>query len=113
MCVGGCVWVGVVCVCVCCWECVGGCGVCVCVGVCVWVVCVCVGGWVAADIAQLIEGLARGWTVRHSNLVGARFHTHPEPSRVLNNGYRGSFSRVRQPRPGVEHIPPSAERKNV
>jgi hypothetical protein len=76
-------------------------------------VCVCVCVCVAAGIAQSVERLARGWTVRDSNLVGAKIHTHPEPSSLLNNGYRGSFLRVRQLGRGVEHIPPSVEVKNV
>ena len=113
-----CVWCvcGVyVCLCVCVWcvcvVCVYVYVVCVCVCLCMCVVCVCV--CVAADIAQSVGRLARGWTVRHSNLVGATFHTHPEPPSPLNNGYRDSFPKVRRSGPGVENTPPSAEGKNV
>jgi hypothetical protein len=68
-------------------------------------VCVCV--------AAGIERLARGCTVQHSNLLGTKMHTHPEPPSVLNNGYKGSFPRIRKQGRGVEHTPPNAEVKNV
>jgi len=76
-------------------------------------VCVCVCVCVCLCVAAGIERLARGWTVRQSNLVGAKMHTHPEPPSVLSNGYKGSFPRVRQPGRGVEYTHPSAEVKNV
>ena len=40
------------------------------------------------------------------------FHTHPEPSwespSHLHNGYRVSFPRVKRPRRGLNHQPPSS-----
>jgi hypothetical protein len=68
---------------------------------------------VAAGVAQSVEQLAGSWTVRDSNLVGARIHTHPEPPSLMNIGYRGLFPRAKQPGHGAEHKTPNAEVKNV
>lgn len=44
---------------------------------------------------------------------GSQIPHHPEQLSLLKNEYSGSSPRVRQPGPGVEPTPPSAEGKNV
>jgi hypothetical protein len=66
-----------------------------------------------AGIAQLVQPLARGWTVRESSLGGDEiFPTHPDrpwgPPSLLYSGYRVSFPGVNRPGRGVNHPPPSS-----
>ena len=66
-----------------------------------------------AGIAQSIQRLATGWTVRGSNPgVGKIFRARPglpwSPSSPLYNGYRVSFPRVKRPGRGADHPPSSS-----
>ena len=65
--------------------------------------------WTAID--QSVLRLATGWTVRGSNSDGSEiFPTRPDrswgPPRLLYNGYRVSFARVKRPGNGFDHPPP-------
>ena len=66
-----------------------------------------------ARIAQLVQPLATGWTVRESNPGGGEiFPTHPDgpwgPPSLLYNGYWVSFPGIKRPGRGVNHPPPSS-----
>ena len=67
-----------------------------------------------AAIAQSVQRLVTGWTVRGSNPgTGEIFRTRPDrpwglPS-LLYNGYRVSFPRVKRPGRGVDQQTPSRE----
>jgi hypothetical protein len=66
-----------------------------------------------AGIAQSVQQLATGWTVRGSNPGGSEiFRSHPDrpwgPPNLLYNGYRVSFPGVKRPGRGVDHPPPSS-----
>jgi len=77
-------------------------------------VCVCVYTHTWAGIAQLVQRLATGWTVRGSNPDwGVIFRTRPDrpwglPS-LLYNGYR-VLPGVERPGRGVDHHPHLASR---
>ena len=61
-----------------------------------------------AGIAQSVQRLATGWTVREKNPVGARFSrlaAGPTQPPVICTG---SFPGVNRPRRGVDHPPPSS-----
>jgi hypothetical protein len=63
-----------------------------------------------AGIAQSVQWLTTGWTVRDNIPVGGEiFHTRPVcpwgPPSLLYNGYR-VFPRLKQPGCGVDHPPP-------
>jgi hypothetical protein len=66
-----------------------------------------------AAIAQSVQRLATGWTVRGSNPGGGEiFRSHPDrpwglPS-LLYNRYRVSFPGVKRPGRGVDHPPLSS-----
>ena len=70
-----------------------------------------------AGIAQSVQRLATGWTVRTSNPGGGEvLHARPDrpwgPPSLLYNGYRVSFPEVKRPGRGVDHsLPSSAEVK--
>ena len=63
-------------------------------------------------VAQSIQRLTTGWTIRGSNPDGARFSARPDrprgPSSLLYNGYR--FSPGSKVRPGraADHSPSSS-----
>jgi hypothetical protein len=66
---------------------------------------------IGAGIAQSVEWLAMGWTVRGSNpntSGGEIFHTCPDrpwgPPSILNNGYR-VYPGVKRPRHSADHPP--------
>jgi hypothetical protein len=66
-----------------------------------------------AGIAQSVQRLATGRTVRGSNPGGGEiFRTRPDrlwgPPSLLYNGYRLSFPGVKRPGRGVNHPPPSS-----
>jgi hypothetical protein len=66
-----------------------------------------------AGIAQSVERLATGWTVRGSNPTGeARFsapvQTVLESHLTTHKMGTGSFPGVKRPRRGVDHQPPSS-----
>jgi len=70
-----------------------------------------------AAIAQSVQRLATGWTVRGSNPGGGEvFRTHLDmpwgPPSLLYDGYRVSFPEVMRPGRGVEHLPHLAPRLN-
>jgi hypothetical protein len=63
-----------------------------------------------AAIAQSVQLLATGWTVRGSNPSGAEiFRSRPDrpwvPPSLLYNGYRVSFLVVKRPGRDVDHPP--------
>jgi hypothetical protein len=65
-----------------------------------------------AGIAQSVQRLAMGWTVRGSNTGGGEIlHTRPDrpwgPPNLLYNGYRFSFPGLKRPGRGIGHPPPS------
>jgi hypothetical protein len=67
-------------------------------------------GW--AGIAQSVQRLATGWTVRGSNPDGGEiFRTRPDrrwgPPSLLCKGYRVSYPGVKRPGRGVDYPPPS------
>ena len=71
--------------------------------------CHCEDEW--AGIAQSVQQLATGWTVRGSNPgVGDIFRTRPDrpwsPPTLLYNGYWVFFQGVKGPGRGVNHPPP-------
>ena len=64
-----------------------------------------------AGIAQSVQRLATGWTVRGSNPSGDEiFRTRPNgswgPSSLLYNGHRVLLPGVKRPGRGVNHPPP-------
>jgi hypothetical protein len=68
-----------------------------------------------ARIAQLVQRLATGWTVRGSNPGGGEiFRTRPDrpcgPPSLLYNEYRVSFLGAKRPGRGVDHPPSSSAR---
>jgi hypothetical protein len=68
-----------------------------------------------AGIAQSVQGLATGWTVRGSNPGGGEiFRSRPDwpwgPPSLLYNGYRVSFPGVKRRGRGFNHPPPSSAR---
>jgi hypothetical protein len=68
-----------------------------------------------AAIAQSVQRLATGWTVRGSNPgVGEISRTRPDrpwgPASLLYNGFRVSFPGVMWPERGVDHPPHLAPR---
>ena len=73
-------------------------------------------GWFTwTGIAQSVQRLATGWTVRGSNPGGGEiFRTRPDrplgPPSLLYNGQRDSFPRVKRPGRGVDHSPHLAPR---
>jgi len=67
-------------------------------------------GW--TWIAQSVQQLVTGWTVRGSNPCGGEnFRSRPNrprrPLSLLYNAYRVSFPRIKWPEHGVNHPPPS------
>jgi len=64
-----------------------------------------------AGLAQSVERLATGWTVRESNPgVGEILHTRPDRPWAHPASYTmgtGSFPGVKQPGRDVDHPPPS------
>ena len=70
-------------------------------------------GLFSAVIAQSVQRLDTGWTVRGSNPVqGEIFRTRPDrpwgsPS-LLYNGYRATSPGVNRPERGINHPPPSS-----
>ena len=73
--------------------------------------------WVLAGIAQSVQWLATGWTIRGSNPgVGKVFRNRPDrpwglPS-LLYNGYRVSFPELKRPGRGTNHPHPSSAEVN-
>jgi hypothetical protein len=68
---------------------------------------------IGPGIAQSVQRLSTGWTVRGSNPGGGEiFHTRPVrpwgPPILLYNGYRVSFPGVKRPGRGVDHSPSSS-----
>jgi hypothetical protein len=66
-----------------------------------------------AGIAQSVQWLATGWTVRGSNTGGGEiFSSRPDRPlgliSLLYNRYRVSFLGVKRPGRGVDHPPPSS-----
>jgi len=72
-----------------------------------------------AGIAQSVQRLARGWTVRGSNPGGGRDFPHPsrpalEPTQPLTQWAPGFLPGVKRPGRGVDHpTPSSAEVKQM
>jgi hypothetical protein len=64
-------------------------------------------------LAQSVQRLATGWTVRGSNPDGGRDFQHPSrpavsPTQPPIQWVPGSFPGVKRPRRGVDHPPPSS-----
>ena len=71
-----------------------------------------------AGIAQSVQRLATGWTVRESNPGKGKIpRTRPDrlwnPPSLLYNGYRVSFLGLKRPGRGVNHPPPTSAEVKV
>ena len=67
----------------------------------------------SAGIAQSVQRISTGWTVRGSNpLEGEIFLIRPDqpwgPLSLIYNGYQVSFRGLKRQGRGVDHLPPSS-----